>query len=147
MRLVVQRTTGAEVLIDGKTHSATSKGLLVLFGTKRGDREASCAWLADKLVNLRIFDDDDGKMNLSAVDIGGEIMIVSQFTLYADTRKGRRPSYNDAQEPKEAERLYECFIEQVRRSGLKVQSGVFGARMDVRFVNQGPVTIIIDHDV
>lgn len=147
MRLVVQRTTDAEVLIDGKTHSATSRGLLVLFGTKHGDQEASCAWLADKLVNLRIFDDDTGKMNLSAVDIGGEIMVVSQFTLYADTRKGRRPSYNDAQEPKEAERLYECFIEQVRQSGLKVQSGVFGARMDVRFVNQGPVTIIIDHDV
>ena len=147
MRLVVQRTTDAEVLIDGKTHSVTSEGLLVLFGTKRGDQEASCTWLADKLVNLRIFDDDDGKMNLSAVDVGGEIMIVSQFTLYADTRKGRRPSYNDAQEPKEAERLYECFIEQVTNSGLKVQSGVFGARMDVRFVNQGPVTIIIDHDV
>ena len=86
-------------------------------------------------------------MNLSAVDIGGEIMVVSQFTLYADTRKGRRPSYNEAQEPKEAERLYEGFIEQVRQSGLKVQSGLFGARMDVRFVNQGPVTIIIDHDV
>ncbi len=147
MRLVVQRTTGAEVVIDGRTHAATAAGLLVLFGTKRGDQEASCAWLADKLVNLRIFDDDAGKMNLSAVDIGGEIMVVSQFTLYADTRKGRRPSYNDAQDPKEAERLYECFIEQVRRSGLKVQSGVFGARMDVRFVNQGPVTIIIDHDV
>ena len=147
MRLVVQRTTDAEVLIDGKTHSVTSEGLRVLFGTKRGDQEASCTWLADKLVNLRIFDDDDGKMNLSAVDVGGEIMIVSQFTLYADTRKGRRPSYNDAQEPKEAERLYECFIEQVRQTGLKVQSGVFGARMDVRFVNRGPVTIIIDHDV
>jgi len=147
MRLVVQRTTGAEVIIDGRSHALTGAGLLVLFGTRQGDQEESCVWLADKLVNLRIFEDDEGKMNLSALDVGGEIMIVSQFTLYADTRKGRRPSYNDAMEPAEAERLYDYFIEQVKQSGLTVRSGVFGARMDVRFVNHGPVTIIVDHDV
>jgi len=147
MRLVVQRTTGAEVIIDGQSHALTGAGLLVLFGTRQGDQEKSCGWLADKLVNLRIFEDDEGKMNLSALNVGGEIMIVSQFTLYADTRKGRRPSYNDAMEPAEAERLYDYFIEQVRQSGLTVRSGVFGARMDVRFVNHGPVTVIVDHDV
>ncbi len=147
MRLVVQRTKGAEVFIDGQRHSATAKGLMVLFGTRRGDQEASCAWLADKLVNLRIFEDEAGKMNLSAIDLGGEVMIVSQFTLYADTRKGRRPSYNDAMEPEEAERLYDCFIDHVKRSGLTVASGVFGAAMDISLVNHGPVTIIVDHDV
>jgi D-tyrosyl-tRNA(Tyr) deacylase len=146
MRLVVQRTSGVEVLIDGKLHSSTSAGLLVLFGTRKGDKEQSCTWLADKLVNLRIFDDEADKMNLSALDVGGEIMVVSQFTLYADTRKGRRPSYNEAMEPVQAEKLYDCFIEQVELSGLKVSSGVFGARMDVRFVNVGPVTVIVDHD-
>jgi D-tyrosyl-tRNA(Tyr) deacylase len=146
MRLVVQRTSGVEVLIDGKTHSSTSAGLLVLFGTRKGDHEASCVWLADKLVNLRIFEDEADKMNLSVLDTVGEIMVVSQFTLYADTRKGRRPSYNDAMEPVQAENLYDYFIEQVERSGLKVAAGVFGARMDVRFVNVGPVTVIVDHD-
>ncbi len=146
MRLVVQRTSGVEISIDGKLYSSTSAGLLVLFGTRKGDREKSCAWLADKLVNLRIFEDDADKMNLSALDVRGEIMVVSQFTLYADTRKGRRPSFNDAMEPIPAEKLYDCFITQVKLSGLKVSSGVFGAMMDVRFVNVGPVTVIVDHD-
>lgn len=146
MRLVVQRTSGVEISIDGKLHSSTSAGLLVLFGTKTGDQEASCVWLADKLVNLRIFEDDADKMNLSAIDVRGEIMVVSQFTLYADTRKGRRPSFNDAMEPKQAEKLYDYFISQLELSGLKVATGVFGAMMDVRFVNTGPVTLIVDHD-
>lgn len=146
MRLVVQRTSGVEVLIDKKLHSSTSAGLLVLFGTRTGDQEASCAWLADKVVNLRIFEDDANKMNLSALDVRGEIMVVSQFTLYADTRKGRRPSFNEAMEPLQAEKLYDCFVTQVECSGLKVSSGVFGAMMDVRFVNMGPVTLIVDHD-
>lgn len=146
MRLVVQRTSGVEVMIDEKSHSSTSAGLLVLFGTRKGDREASCAWLADKLVNLRIFVDDADKMNLSAMDVRGEIMVVSQFTLYADTRKGRRPSFNEAMEPVQAEQLYDCFIKHLEGSGLKVSSGVFGAMMDVRFVNVGPVTVIVDHD-
>ena len=146
MRLLVQRTSGVEVLIDQKVHSSTSTGLLVLFGTRKEDQKASCVWLADKLVNLRIFEDEADKMNLSARDVGAEIMVVSQFTLYADTRKGRRPSYNDAMEPVRAEKLYDYFIKQVELSGLKVAAGLFGARMDVRFTNVGPVTVIVDHD-
>lgn len=147
MRLVIQRTNGVEIWIDERLHSKSGPGLLVLFGTKHGDTEPSCAWLADKVVNLRIFDDAEGKMNRSALDISGEIMIVSQFTLYADTRKGRRPSFTEAQEPKEAERLYNRFVELVAQSGLKTSTGVFAARMDIRFSNIGPVTIIMDHDL
>ena len=147
MRLVLQRTAGVEVWIDNRLHSVTKAGLLILFGTKNGDDEKSCSVLTGKAVNLRIFGDDLGKMNLSAIDVGAEIMIVSQFTLYADTRKGRRPSYGNAMEPVEAERLYDRFTELVRDSGLTVATGVFGAMMDVRFTNQGPVTIIMDHDV
>ena len=146
MRVVVQRTSGAEVWIDGRLHARTGAGLLVLFGTRQGDSEDSCRWLADKVANLRIFEDDQGKMNLSALDTGSEIMIVSQFTLYADARKGRRPSYSDAQEPQEAERLYRQFIDSMAASGLVTASGVFGARMDIKFTNHGPVTIIIDHE-
>jgi D-tyrosyl-tRNA(Tyr) deacylase len=145
MRVVLQRTSGCEVIIDGARHSATGPGLLLLFGTVDGDTEDSCAWLADKIVNLRIFEDDAGKMNLSALDIGAGIMVVSQFTLYADTRKGRRPSFNGAMAPEEAEKLYERFVELVRRSGLRVETGVFGAHMDVKFINHGPVTIILEH--
>lgn len=147
MRVLVQRTTGAEVWIDNALHGKTAVGLLLLLGTKTGDTEESCAVLADKVVNLRIFEDSNGKMNLSALDLGAEIMIVSQFTLYADTKKGRRPSFTEALEPVEAERLYNRFVELVRASGLMVQTGVFGARMDVKFTNHGPVTIILEHEV
>lgn len=146
MRLIVQRTSGVEVWIDGVKHSTSGPGLLILFGTRQGDTEDSCAWLADKAVNLRIFEDGAGKMNRSALELGGEIMIVSQFTLYADCSKGRRPSFNVAQEPKEAERLYHRFCELVTNSGLKVATGLFGAVMDVRFNNSGPVTILLEHD-
>jgi D-tyrosyl-tRNA(Tyr) deacylase len=147
MRVVVQRTTGAEVWINNGLHSRTASGMLLLVGTKIGDTEESCAFLADKVVNLRIFEDSHGKMNLSALDVGAEVMIVSQFTLYADTTKGRRPSFTVAMEPIEAERLYNRFVELVSASGLMVQTGVFGARMDIRFTNNGPVTIILEHEV
>jgi D-tyrosyl-tRNA(Tyr) deacylase len=147
MRLILQRTSGVEVWIEGRKHATTGPGLLILFGTKQGDTEASCGWLADKAVNLRIFEDDEGKMNRSVLDVDGEIMVVSQFTLYADCRKGRRPGFSEAQEPKEAEQLYKRFTELVAASGLTTRSGVFGAVMDVRFNNQGPVTIILEHDV
>lgn len=120
--------------------------MLILFGTRAGDHETSCAYLADKAVNLRIFEDDKDKMNLSASDTNAELMVVSQFTLYADCRKGRRPSFNEAMEPVEAERLYDSFVKQLKGSGLKVSTGVFGAKMDVRFTNHGPVTILLDHD-
>ncbi|MEW5994420.1 MAG: D-aminoacyl-tRNA deacylase [Candidatus Zixiibacteriota bacterium] len=147
MRVLVQRTTGVEVRIDGRIHSRAGPGLLLLVGTKTGDTEQACAFLADKAVNLRIFEDDAGKMNRSALDVGAEIMIVSQFTLYADTRKGRRPSFTDAMEPTEAEHLYNRFVQLVRASGLTAQTGVFGARMDIRLTNSGPVTILLEHDV
>ncbi len=146
MKLILQRTSGVEVWIDGQQHSKTGRGLLVLMGTKTGDSEASCAWLAEKAVNLRIFEDDEGKMNRSALDIDGEIMIVSQFTLYADSRKGRRPAFTDTLEPVAAEKLYDRFVELVQASGLKVGTGRFGAKMDVRFNNDGPVTIILEHE-
>jgi D-tyrosyl-tRNA(Tyr) deacylase len=146
MRVVVQRSSGTEVWIDGTLHSRAGRGLMVLFGTRRGDVEDSVGYLADKVVNLRIFEDDDGKMNRSALDIGGEIMVVSQFTLYADTRKGRRPAFTEAMPPEAAERLYDLFVERVAASGLKTATGVFGAKMDVKFTNDGPVTILVDHD-
>lgn len=147
MRVLLQRTQGAEVWIDGELHSATGPGLLLLFGTHVNDTEASCGQLADKAVNLRVFEDAQEKMNLSALDIEAEIMIVSQFTLYADTRKGRRPGFSEAMDPAEAERLYERFVELVAASGLTVKTGVFGAKMDIKFTNHGPVTILLEHGI
>lgn len=146
MRALVQRAKEAQLFIDDRLHSQTGFGLLVLLGTRTGDREDSCGYLADKLVNLRIFEDDLGKMNLSALGVGAEIMIVSQFTLYADTRKGRRPAFTDAMEPTEAERLYRLFVQRVSASGLTTCTGVFGARMDIQFTNHGPVTILLEHE-
>lgn len=147
MRLVIQRTSGAELYINGNLFSKSDKGLLVLFGTKAGDSEASIQKLADKTVHLRIFEDENGKMNRSCLDIQGEIMVVSQFTLYANTDKGRRPSFNSAMEPTQAEALYEKYIAALKEYNLPVATGQFGASMDIRFSNDGPVTIIIDHDV
>lgn len=147
MRLLVQRVMNAEVWIDGNCHSRTGEGLMVLFGTRTADSEQSCGVLADKLVNLRIFEDENDKMNLSALDVGAEIMVVSQFTLYADTRKGRRPAFTEAMEPVKAEQLYNRFVELVRASELKTETGVFGAKMDIKLTNHGPVTIILEHDV
>lgn len=145
MRVLLQRTGGVEVWIDNKLHSKSRAGLFLLFGTHVSDLESSCGHLADKAVNLRIFEDNDGKMNCSALDIGAEIMVVSQFTLYANTQKGRRPSFGEAMRPEEAEPLYDRFIELLKASELTVCSGVFGAEMDVRFNNLGPVTILLEH--
>lgn len=147
MRVVVQRTNNVEVWIDGQVYSSTKSGLLILFGTKKGDSEKSCEYLADKVVHLRIFEDAEHKMNLSALDVRGEIMVVSQFTLYAATSKGRRPAFTEAMEPVAAEQLYHRFVDGIRSSGLVTQTGVFGAKMDVRLSNYGPVTIILDHDL
>lgn len=147
MRLVIQRVQECEVWIDEARYSRTEHGLLVLFGSRTGDTEQSCAWLADKVVNLRIFEDEQHKMNLSALNIGGQIMVVSQFTLYADARKGRRPAFTDAMEPGEAERLYNLFVEAVRANGLTTQTGSFGAKMKIKLTNDGPVTIILEHDI
>lgn len=144
LRLVVQRTNGVDLQIDGRTYSSTERGLLILIGTRTGDTEQACRKLADKVVNLRIFEDAQGKMNLSALEINAEIMVVSQFTLYADTSRGRRPAFTEAMEPVEAERLYNRFVELIKEYGLKTATGVFGAKMDLRFNNNGPVTIILE---
>jgi len=147
MRVLLQRTGGVEVWINNELHSNSGAGLFALFGTHVDDRESSCGHLADKVVNLRIFEDREGKMNRSALDIGAEIMVVSQFTLYANTLKGRRPSFGEAMPPEEAEPLYNRFVALLEASELTIRSGVFGAGMDVRFNNLGPVTILLEHGI
>ncbi len=147
MRLLVQRVTNCEVWIEEELHSKTGRGLLIFHGTKKGDKEKSCGILADKILNLRIFEDSAGKMNLSALDVEAEIMIVSQFTLYADTKKGRRPAFTDTMEPEEAERLYSKFIDLVSASELKTAAGIFGAKMEIKLTNHGPVTILLENDL
>ncbi len=147
MKLIIQRTDSVELFIGNTLKSKTGKGLMVLFGTKTGDTEKPILKIADKLINLRIFEDDNGKMNRSILDIKGEIMVVSQFTLYADLKKGRRPSFNAALEPMEAERLYLLFIDVLKKSGLNIQTGEFGAKMNIKFNNDGPVTIILDDEI
>lgn len=147
MRLIIQRTSGVELLVNGESYSKSSKGLLILCGTKEGDTASNIPKMADKTINLRIFEDENGKMNLSALDLGAELMVVSQFTLYADLKKGRRPSFNDAQNSIEAEGLYNLYINELKKSGLKVKTGSFGAKMDIKFNNDGPVTIILDDEI
>ena len=144
MRAVLQRVSRANVTVSGEVTGEIGKGLLILLGVGSEDVEADATYLVDKIVNLRIFDDASGKMNRSLVDIGGELLVVSQFTLYADVRKGRRPSYIGAASPAEANRLYEFFVEQCARHISKVATGKFQAMMDVELVNDGPVTIILD---
>jgi D-tyrosyl-tRNA(Tyr) deacylase len=144
VRAVVQRVREAEVRVDGGVVSRIGRGLVVLLGVGKGDDEGDASLLADKVVNLRVFPDEAGQMNLSVLDVHGGLLVVSQFTLYGDARKGRRPSYADAASPEEASRLYELFVERVRPSGLHVGTGVFRAMMDVSLVNEGPVTILLD---
>jgi len=144
MRAVVQRVREASVTVAGRVVSRIGPGLLVLLGVGQGDTDQDATLLAEKVVNLRIFADDAGHMNLSALDTRGALLVVSQFTLYGDARKGRRPSFVQAAPPAEAERLYRRFVEAVRASGLAVGEGVFQADMDVALVNQGPVTILLD---
>ncbi|PYS99091.1 MAG: D-tyrosyl-tRNA(Tyr) deacylase [Acidobacteria bacterium] len=144
MRAVIQRVSRAKVTVDGETTGEIGKGILILLGVGTDDGEAEARQLADKIVNLRIFDDEDGKMNLSLTDVRGELLVVSQFTLYADTRRGRRPSYISAATPDEAKRLYEYFVAEALKIVPKVGTGRFQAMMDVELVNDGPVTIILD---
>ena len=139
MRALVQRVSYASVMVDGEEVARIGPGLLVLLGVRRGDGEAEADRTASKLLALRVFEDDAGKMNLSVRDVGGEILCVSQFTLYGDTRRGNRPSFVDAAPPEEAEPLYERV-----RSALGAKGGVFGARMAVKLVNDGPVTLLIE---
>jgi D-tyrosyl-tRNA(Tyr) deacylase len=144
MLVVLQRVREGKVTVDGKVVGQIGKGLVLLIGAKTKDTEEDVKYLMDKCVNLRIFEDDEGKMNLSALDVNAEVLVISQFTLYGDTSKGRRPSFTNALEPKEAERLYERFIQQIKMTGLKAESGVFGAKMLVDIANWGPVTFILE---
>jgi D-tyrosyl-tRNA(Tyr) deacylase len=145
MRIVIQRVKNASVTIDNKLHSAIGQGLLILVGITQDDTEADVKWLAQKTVNLRIFDDENGVMNRSVMDVAGEVLAVSQFTLYASTKKGNRPSYIHAAGHDLAVPLYEAYCAEVGQlSGKEVKQGVFGAEMHVALVNDGPVTIIID---
>ncbi len=144
MKLVLQRVSSASVDVEGKEIARVGKGLLVLFGAEKGDAFSRADFLAGKTVNLRIFPDSAGKMNLSLKDIGGEILVVSQFTLAGDCSKGRRPGFDKAALPKDAETLYLRYIEVLTQSGLRVATGKFGADMQVKLVNDGPVTFILD---
>ncbi len=144
MRAVVQRVSQASVTIAGKIDGEIGQGLLVLLGVHKDDTDKDASYLAEKCVNLRIFEDDQGKMNNSLVDVSGSMLVVSQFTLYGDCRKGRRPSYNDAAPPEQANRLYEIFVSEVEKHEIKAETGTFQAMMEVGLINDGPVTILVD---
>jgi D-tyrosyl-tRNA(Tyr) deacylase len=144
MRAVVQRVKKASVTVDGKIVGSIERGLMVLLGIHEKDTINELLWMAEKLVKLRIFEDEEGKMNISVKDIGGDILLVSQFTLYGDLKKGTRPSYIEAARPEVAIPLYEKMIETLKNEGLRVETGVFGAMMDVELINSGPVTIILE---
>jgi D-aminoacyl-tRNA deacylase len=146
VRAVIQRVTRASVRVEARVAGEIGAGLLVLLGVSRADNPESAAYLAEKIVNLRIFSDPAGKMNLSLLDVGGSALVVSQFTLYGDTRGGRRPSYIQAAPPEEANRLYEEFVRSMRALDIKVETGVFQAHMQVELVNDGPVTILLDSE-
>ena len=143
MKLVIQRVNQASVTIENKLYSSIEKGLLVLFGVEKDDSEEMLEYYAQKLLKLRIFEDEQGKMNKSVLDIRGEILVVSQFTLCADCKKGTRPSFDNAKEPKIAKEYYEKFVEILKKSGINIKTGVFGAHMEVALLNNGPVTIIL----
>lgn len=146
MRVVVQRVAQAFVEVDGQTVGLIGPGLMVLAGFRPGDGKPDLDWMADKLIGLRVFEDPDGKMNLSVEDVDGEILLVPQFTLYGDCRKGRRPGFSDALAPDQATLLFDQFCDTVARLGVTPQRGVFGAHMQVSLVNDGPVTLIIDRE-
>lgn len=144
MRIVLQRVTRARVAVGERVTGEIGPGLLLLVGFTEGDGDEALAWMAEKVTGLRIFADDEGKMNRSVQDAGGGLLVVSQFTLYGDTRKGRRPSFVEAARPEVAIPLYERFLQMLRATGLPVQTGEFGAMMQVELVNDGPVTLILE---
>ena len=144
MKIVLQRVSRASVTVKGEVIASVSKGLLILFGAEKNDDEDKVQFLAEKTLNLRVFPDEKGKMNLSCLDIGGEILIVSQFTLGGDFTKGRRPGFDNAADPDAAQSLYQKFIQQISVSRLKVATGEFGADMQVELVNDGPVTFTLE---
>lgn len=144
MKAVVQRVKKASVTVDGNIVGSIGKGLMVLLGIHEHDTLNELQWMAEKLVKLRIFEDEEGKMNISVKDVGGEILLVSQFTLYGDLKKGTRPSFIEAARPEVAIPLYEKMIESLKSEGIHVETGIFGAMMDVELINSGPVTIILE---
>jgi len=144
MRAVVQRVSRAKVSVDGWTTGEIGLGVLVLLGVGHEDAEADVNYLAEKIAGLRIFEDEDGKMNRSVLDVGGSVLAVSQFTLYGDVRRGKRPSFDAAAPPEHARRLYEKFVERMQAAGLRCETGRFQAMMQVELVNEGPVTILLD---
>ncbi len=144
MIAVIQRVSQAECQINSKVYSSIGQGLLVLLGVEERDREEDVKWLSKKIINMRIFSDDEDKMNLSCLDIGGSALVISQFTLHASTKKGNRPSFIKAAKPEKALPLYEHMLREIGDSGIEVRSGEFGADMKITLVNDGPVTIIID---
>lgn len=144
MRAVVQRANNADVKVDGKIVGEINGGLLVFLGIGNEDDEVDLNYLVDKVIGLRIFEDEQNKMNLSLLDIGGELLVVSQFTLYGDVRKGKRPNFTQSAPPKEAEKMYMDFIKKCREYDIRVEEGIFGAHMIVNIQNDGPVTILLD---
>jgi D-aminoacyl-tRNA deacylase len=144
MKIVLQRVSRASVTVKGEVIASISKGLLILFGAEKNDDDDKVQFLAEKTFHLRIFPDEKGKMNLSCLDIGGEVLVVSQFTLAADCAKGRRPGFDNAAAPEAAQSLYQKFIQQVSESGLRVATGEFGADMQVELINDGPVTFTLE---
>jgi D-tyrosyl-tRNA(Tyr) deacylase len=144
MRAVVQRVSRARVVVDGEVAGEISRGLLVLLGVGQADSESDAEYLADKIAGLRIFEDDEGKMNRAVGECGGVVLAVSQFTLYGDVRRGKRPSFDSAAKPEQARSLYEHFVEKIRAAGLHCETGRFQEMMQVELVNDGPVTILLD---
>ncbi len=144
MRAIIQRVKSASVTVEGEIVSEIRMGLLVFLGVAQEDTSADVDYMASKIANLRIFEDDEGRMNLSILDIGGEALVVSQFTLYGDCRKGRRPSFIHAARPEKADPLYQAFMDEISRLGVPVKAGIFQAMMDVELINDGPVTMMLD---
>jgi len=144
MKAVIQRVSSASVTVEGSIAGQIGRGVMVLLGVEKGDAEAQADWLAEKITTLRMFGDDDGKMNLSVKDIGGSLLVVSQFTLAGNCTKGKRPSFDTAAPADEGKRLYDCFVAAAMRSGVPVETGIFQADMQVALVNDGPVTFILE---
>lgn len=146
MRCVLQRVIDADVKVDGKIVGAINHGILVYFGVKKGDTDEEMRWICDKIVKLRMFEDDQGKMNLSLGDVNGSLLVVSQFTLLANLRKGNRPGYDESEEPEKANALYEKALAYLKEKDVHVEHGVFGAHMMVSYVNDGPVTFVLEKE-
>ena len=146
MRALLQRVSSAAVRVDGRIIGAIDRGFCILLGVTHADTFKEADWLAKKIAGIRLFEDDAGKMNLGLEDIGGELLVISQFTLYGDARKGRRPSFIDASRPDHSEPMYEYFVEKLREAGLKVATGQFGADMKVEINNDGPVTLMLERE-